>query len=476
MALAYHATPIPVFSLGKRQKSLRVIVVGAGPAGLCAAYELQKAGHDVTVFEARDRVGGRMHTIREPFDDGMYAEAGALYLTSNNPGVGYAKEFGLKLNPVPFRSELGSVVYVKNQRLLDKKGEDLKYPFDIAEEDQGKTISQLQTKYHRAHIFNNEWLKNLNSADYPQPEYLYLDDISMLEFWKKNGANDATVDLIKLRYYGTYSDDLSQVSILQLFREAASFLGIQGAYQVDGGNDGICKELARRLKNPVNFNSPVAQIQQDDASASVVVKKKNGEKVTKSADAIIVAVPPQVVNKIDCNGALPIALLKLLDEIPPIDLTRTYIQTKRRFWEDEGLDGSAITDLPIDQIYNSTIAQTSQKGILESMASNAKARYLASLPLDERTLFVKEQMNKVYPELGENAEKYASYAWGEDPWARGNMCSFRPGQIGKLHSLLKSNKSKIHFAGDAYGGIPGYSQAAFSSGQRIAAAVNDSTN
>ena len=63
--------------LERKGAAKRVIVMGAGLAGLSAAYELTQAGHDVTLFEARTRPGGRVYTLREPFSDGMYAEAGA---------------------------------------------------------------------------------------------------------------------------------------------------------------------------------------------------------------------------------------------------------------------------------------------------------------------------------------------------------------------------------------------------------------
>src|SRR5205085_7394946 len=60
-----------------RGPARKVLILGAGMAGLVAAYELSKLGHDVTILEARTRPGGRVHTLREPFSDGLYAEAGA---------------------------------------------------------------------------------------------------------------------------------------------------------------------------------------------------------------------------------------------------------------------------------------------------------------------------------------------------------------------------------------------------------------
>ena len=62
----------------------KVLVVGAGLAGLVAGYELTQAGHDVTILEAQFRPGGRVQTLREPFSDGLYAEAGAARIPDNH--------------------------------------------------------------------------------------------------------------------------------------------------------------------------------------------------------------------------------------------------------------------------------------------------------------------------------------------------------------------------------------------------------
>ena len=75
----------------------KIIVVGAGMAGLVAGYELQRAGHDVRILEARERVGGRILTLREPFSNGLYAEAGAMRLPSTHKLVqAYIQKLGLQ--------------------------------------------------------------------------------------------------------------------------------------------------------------------------------------------------------------------------------------------------------------------------------------------------------------------------------------------------------------------------------------------
>src|SRR5437773_10936236 len=80
----------------------KVVILGAGLAGLVAAHELTQAGHDVTILEARARPGGRVHTLREPFSDGLHAEAGALFIPSNHSlTLKYANFFSLTLRPNP---------------------------------------------------------------------------------------------------------------------------------------------------------------------------------------------------------------------------------------------------------------------------------------------------------------------------------------------------------------------------------------
>src|SRR2546421_9657029 len=79
----------------------KILIIGAGMAGLSAGYELSQAGHDVIILEARTRPGGRVQTLREPFSDGLYAEAGAARIPDNHDlTLKYVKLFDLPLEPM----------------------------------------------------------------------------------------------------------------------------------------------------------------------------------------------------------------------------------------------------------------------------------------------------------------------------------------------------------------------------------------
>src|SRR3990172_7337457 len=113
----------------------KVVVIGAGLAGLAAGYELTEAGHDVVILEARERPGGRVHPLREPFSDGLYAEAGALFIPNNHDlTLRYLRLFNLPSQPsVPlFEARL---FYARGQRVVANPGANVDWPFEVTPEE-----------------------------------------------------------------------------------------------------------------------------------------------------------------------------------------------------------------------------------------------------------------------------------------------------------------------------------------------------
>ncbi len=119
---------------GRSAAPRKIIIAGAGLAGLVAAHELKRLGHGVTIIEARRRPGGRVLTLREPFDEGLYAEAGATRIhSSHDLTMKYIKAFGLSL--VPFYPSAGHFIRLnRNERLeadWEKFSDDVRRTIDL---------------------------------------------------------------------------------------------------------------------------------------------------------------------------------------------------------------------------------------------------------------------------------------------------------------------------------------------------------
>ena len=163
----------------------RIIVIGAGLAGLSCAYELDQAGLNVILIEARSRPGGRVRTYRDPFADNLYAEMGAEYVDSTDSLVKrYCKKFGLKVLP----AKQYDGVYVRGRRLSMKgiqSGTD-SLPFEGIQK--GKLFGQ-EVQYIQ------KWIDLVKQKGETSPEVLALDNISVEEVLKKGGAPKDIIDL-----------------------------------------------------------------------------------------------------------------------------------------------------------------------------------------------------------------------------------------------------------------------------------------
>jgi monoamine oxidase len=130
-----------------RGASKKIIIVGAGLAGLSAGYELTQAGYDVTILEARLRPGGRVYTLHKPFAEGVYAETGATRIPENHEWtMKYVKLFDLKLDE--FRPiDLRDVHYVHGKRIVAGHGEDVDWPVELTPEEKELGVTGMRQKY-----------------------------------------------------------------------------------------------------------------------------------------------------------------------------------------------------------------------------------------------------------------------------------------------------------------------------------------
>ena len=191
-----------------------VVVVGAGIAGLVAAYELLQAGHDVHVFEARMRPGGRIYTLREPFSDGLHAEAGAIDIGDGySLLMRYLREFDLLLTEE--QSLPKQVFYVNRQRYVVAAGQEPDWPYPLTPEEKQLGQAGLWKKYVPAMV---QEIGEPTHAGWPAANALHYDRTTLNDMLLRQGVSNAALPLFDMTLNG---DDFDHVSALQsLFIEA----------------------------------------------------------------------------------------------------------------------------------------------------------------------------------------------------------------------------------------------------------------
>jgi monoamine oxidase len=333
----------------------KVLILGAGMAGLVAAYELSKLGHDVTVLEARTRPGGRVHTLREPFSDGLYAEAGAARIPDNhNLTLKYVKEFALELEPFyPMRMSA----------LRFDRGSRQQVPID--------------------------------------------------------GFTDAMTQ--------NYGNDLGG--------------NPERWHKIKGGSDLLPKAFAEKLTGKIHYGSPVVRIEQDENKARVVFLNA-GRQQTLSADSVLCTIPFSVLRNIELP-ALSARKLEIIKRTRYDAVSRVYLQTKNRFWEDKGLNGFAFTSGAIE-VWQPTWSQPGPRGILMTYARPGEAERITGLKEPERITTTLKQLDSIFDGLRENFERGATKCWMEDEWSRGAWAFVGIGDY--FPALIR--EGRIHFAGE----------------------------
>ncbi|HEX5725117.1 MAG TPA: FAD-dependent oxidoreductase, partial [Longimicrobiaceae bacterium] len=165
-----------------------MIVVGAGLAGLCAALELHRAGHQVTVLEARDRVGGRVLTLREPFSDGLYAEAGALHVLAEHATVRrYADQFGVELVDQPGGT---GVMFVGGRRIpYAPRALEAQSPVELTDEERRDGIYRVWWRRSQPVLEEVRAAGDPGAPGWPPASLARYDSMSFAELLRERGIS-----------------------------------------------------------------------------------------------------------------------------------------------------------------------------------------------------------------------------------------------------------------------------------------------
>ncbi|HER40506.1 MAG TPA: NAD(P)/FAD-dependent oxidoreductase [Salinimicrobium catena] len=454
------------FISGKTTIPRKVLVLGAGLSGLAAAWELKKAGHEVTILEARNRPGGRVSTLREPFAEGLFAEEGAAaYGATYSHALKFIEEFGLEKLPYPF-PEKDVVYHLNGKRIEAAPGEGAQWPYELSPKEQGKDPLSLVKMY----IIDTLPKEVGDPKLWDKEPVISMDQTSLEEYLRKQGASEGAIKLIKnTQWFAAIPGETSALSMgvsdFGLFMGGMPFI-------LKGGNDQLPKELASRMKENIQYGVEVTHVK--DTGSGVVVKDKSGREF--SGDNVIVTVPLKVTQNISFEPPLPAAKKTAIENMPVIDLTRTFLEVDKPFWLEDNLSGAAFTDLGVGTVNPYLHSENPENGpaIIEGYVAGPQAGKLGNLPKEEVIREVRSQMEKVYPGVEEHFQEGYVKAWGKDPYALGGPSWPSPGDVNNYLRDLQSSHGRIHFAGEHTSVIRSTMEGALRSGVRAAREIHNS--
>ncbi len=461
--------PAAVVASGVKRKQ-KVIVLGAGLAGLAAAWELVQAGHEVIVIEARNRSGGRVLTLREGFTSGLTAEAGAMSFNDNYFNLfRYIKLFNIpyeSLKSPAIRSPDGNTVYhLRGKRIVPVNGK-IDWPYELKPEERegsipNRYIQPLLRDMHDASISNSlyEWARS-------------IDNKTLLQLVAEKGASPDAQEIIRVTTW--YCDRQGRASASSNLLPVLQSFTSKDVYSFPGGVDSLSTAFAIRLGERIRYDTEVMRIKNAANSVEVIVNS-DGKQESITGDRIVCTIPFSVLQKIDITPSFSAFKKEIINGLNYTPTTRVFLEVKKRFWESNGENGSAMTDLPIGQVQKHPMIKTGKEGeraILEGHARGEDALQLDRMSNDDRLKFTLEQMNKVHPNVANYYEGGISKSWQLDPYSLGAYSLFLPGQITTWLPEIMRPEGRVHFAGEHTSIYSGSMEGAVESGARAAREIN----
>lgn len=461
---------------GSAGKGTRVVIVGAGLAGMTIAHELGKLGYRCQLLEARDRPGGRAHTVRRgtvseedgaaqtcAFDEGQYFNPGAMRIPYHHrTTLHYCRELQVPVETFAVECESAFLYQTKTSTMAGKR---------------------IRLREARADL--NGYISELLSKAVSEPalgEAVTKDDRErLLEYLRSAGALDT-----EGRYRGSSArgpDSAPQpdapatftaLSLSDLLGSRTGFY-INPGYQyqntmmqVVGGTDRLPAALATRLKERITYGAAVKQIRQSESGVSVVYTDKSGKPHQVEGDFCVAAIPLTILSTVETDFSPEFA--KQVAAVPYAAAGKMGLQFRRRFWEEDDhiYGGASKTDMDISQVVYPSSGYLTPKGVVVGYyLQGQSARPIGDRTPAERQALALEQGGRIHPQYAKDFESAFSVAWHRVQWSRGSWSSAGAA----ARKVLGQPQGRVYLSGDHLN-MNAWMQGAFESARQVATAIH----
>jgi len=447
----------------------KVVILGAGLAGLAAGWNLVQRGYDVIIVEGQGRAGGRVKTVRKPFQKGGYAEAGAVRIPSNHQfTMKYIKLMGLASKLRDYADPKGAHLWhVQGKRFITPTGE---WPLD------GLTPAEKADPFGQLMKYWGDGFKavgNPLAPDFPSPAARELDAYRMDEYFKRQGASDAWIQLLYASE-GHFGD----INALWVTAVEGALLGSGPVttYGLVGGNDQLPRALATSLGSRVRFRTRVDRIAHTADGVTITVTDASGQHEI-AADYCICTLPFPLLREVAITPSFSETKMDAIRSYGLADAARVSLQTRTRFWEQDPLGrlgglNMVGTDTTWERIWNTSALQPDKKmGMLHVYMFEDHAQALGAIPPAERVAKTTDGVAPCLPQLGEQTVASSVTVWHEDPWARGAVALLHPHRFETHWPAARRAEGRVHFAGEHTSVWIGFQNGALESAERCVSEI-----
>ncbi|PFE07173.1 monoamine oxidase [Bacillus cereus] len=442
----------------------KIIIVGAGLAGLACAYRLKKAGYIVQIYEASERVGGRCHTRRGDFADNQIVERGGEFIDPGQLRIQQlATELGLQLDNLNAAEVPGTEpVYYFNE-----------VPYSFAElvADFQQIVNQIQTD---AALAGFPTLYN----HYTQRGF-ELDHMSIIDYinaYVPGGMSSRFGKYLDVSFTSFLSSESSDTSALYLvYALSFGLIELGEELHVHGGNDQIPKRLEERLGDQILTETRLIAIKEKETGCYTLTFQKKKNIFDVEADQVVIAIPFTILrSSVDYSQAgLQPLKVTAIQELGMGTTTKLHVQFRERYWNTLGYNGTTWSDTGYVNTIEASRAQAGRSGILEDFTGgNIGAGMNIGTPKERAQQFLR-QLEPVLPGISNqwNGKVTRDY-WLGNPFSLGSYSYWRVGQMTKFAGIegqAEGTNGNLHFAGEhtSFNG-QGYMDGAIQSGERAA--------
>ena len=435
---------------------MRVVVVGAGLAGLRATEHLRATGCEVVLIEAGHRAGGRVRTVHAPFVGGQYSESGAEWVDSVHTRVlAELDRFGIE--------RLGAgEQWTTIRRWLHHDGR-LMSPDDMRAAD--PAIFEQMDAFDQIVQDAADGIADASRPDL-HPNAAALDERSLAHVAEHAQLGELAALFRRRDSQGEFAEEPYRVSLLFVAQQRAHQHELAAgaavsAHRVAGGFSRVVDGMAAELGEVITFGETLVGVEQHGDRVVVHTDRRR-----LIADHVVLACSLVPLRRVQFGTDMPPSLRRAVDELGYGTVTKTSVQWPQRTW----LSGYATTSGRAQRVYEPTVDQPGEQGILMSYCGGDGGRDWAEMPEDERVALAAGEMRAMH-DLSDEPLGGFSRAWNVQPRFGGSYAVYEPGQVTAHWQVLREPWGRVHLAGEHVATCTGYMEGALESGETVAARI-----